>query len=118
VTKTARIDPNQLFRAFSDETRVRLLHLMRTSEVCVCDLVDTLRVPQPTASRHLAILRRAGLVSVRKEGSWSYYSLAPARGKLHEKLIECLEGCRDDVPELAIDAARMRMVRRSRGSCD
>ena len=118
MPKTARVDTNRLFRAFSDETRVRLLHLLRAGEVCVCDLVDTLRIPQPTASRHLSMLRRAGLVRVRKDGLWSYYSLAPARGKLHAKLIECLECCRDELPELAQDAARMNKVRRARTCCD
>jgi ArsR family transcriptional regulator len=118
VQKTARTDPNLLFRAFSDETRLRLLNLMRGGEVCVCDLVDTLRIPQPTASRHLATLRRAGLVLVRKEGLWCHYSLAPAEGKFHEKLIECLECCFDEVPELALDAARMKKVRKARGCCD
>jgi ArsR family transcriptional regulator len=118
VTKTARTDANLLFRAFSDETRVRLLNLMREGEVCVCDLVDTLRIPQPTASRHLATLRRAGLVSVRKDGLWSHYSLAPAESKFHAKLIECLESCFDEVPELATDAARMKKVRKARGCCD
>jgi ArsR family transcriptional regulator len=118
VQKTARTDANLLFRAFSDETRVRLLNLMRAGEVCVCDLVDTLRIPQPTASRHLATLRRAGLVEVRKQGLWCYYSLAPANGKFHAKLLECLECCFDEVPELADDSARMKKVRKARGRCD
>jgi ArsR family transcriptional regulator, arsenate/arsenite/antimonite-responsive transcriptional repressor len=118
VRKTSRTDANLLFRAFSDETRVRLLNLMRGGEVCVCDLVDTLRIPQPTTSRHLATLRRAGLVAVRKDGLWSHYSLAPAGGKFHEKLLECLECCFDEVPELGADIARMQKVRKARGCCD
>lgn len=118
MPKTARADTNRLFKAFSDETRVRLLHLLRGGEVCVCDLVDTLRIPQPTASRHLAMLRRAGLVHVRKDGLWSYYSLAPARGKLHQKLIECLDSCGQENPDLALDAARMKSLRKARACCD
>jgi ArsR family transcriptional regulator len=118
VQKTSRADANLLFRAFSDETRVRLLNLMRGGEVCVCDLVDTLRIPQPTASRHLATLRRAGLVAVRKDGLWSHYSLAPAGGKFHAKLLESLECCFDEVPELAADTTRMQKVRKARGCCD
>ena len=55
---------------------MRILHLLKGDELCVCDLVSILRVPQPTASRHLSYLRRAGLVRVRKERSWNYYSLA------------------------------------------
>jgi DNA-binding transcriptional ArsR family regulator len=59
---------NLMFRAFSDRTRLRILHLLSEGELCVGDLVGVLRVPQPTASRHLAYLRRAGLVVTRKNG--------------------------------------------------
>ena len=62
-------------------------------ELCVCDIVAVLLVPQPKASRHLAYLRRAGLVTARKEGLWSYYQLAPARGTFHRKLLDCLACC-------------------------
>ena len=97
-----------MFRAFSDRTRLRLLHLLaHGGEVCVCDLVGVLGVPQPKVSRHLAYLRKAGLVQARKEGLWSYYRLAPARGKFHAKLLECLSCCLGDVPELARDAGRL-----------
>ncbi len=95
------------FRAFSDPTRLRILHLLRGGELCVCDLVEVLGVPQPKASRHLAYLRKAGLVLARKQGLWSYYSLAPARDALHERLLDCLTSCFQDVPELAKDARRL-----------
>src|SRR4051812_8472809 len=81
------------FRAFSDRTRLRILNLLRGGELCVCDLIDVLGVPQAKVSRHLAYLRRAGLVQVRKAGLWSYYTLAPARGTFHTKLLECLSCC-------------------------
>jgi ArsR family transcriptional regulator len=96
-----------MFRAFSDRTRLRILHLLAGGELCVCDLVRVLRVPQPTASRHLAYLRRAGLVLTRREGLWSYYRLAPAATPFHQKLIECLGCCFAEVPELAKDAKRL-----------
>jgi ArsR family transcriptional regulator len=99
-----------IFRACSDRTRLRILNLLRTGELCVCDLVDTLRIPQPKASRHLAYLRKAGLVRVRKEGLWAYYSLAPAGSSFHAKILECLSSCFSDVPELARDAARLRQA--------
>ena len=102
-----------MFRAFSDRTRLRILHLLVGGERCVCDLVDVLGVPQPTASRHLAYLRRAGLVVARKQGLWNYYSLAPARNAFHTKLLECLGTCFNDVPELAKDAKRLANL----GSC-
>src|SRR5688500_256294 len=96
-----------VFRAFSDRTRLRILHLLRGGELCVCDLVKVLDVPQPKASRHLAYLRRAGLVTARKEGLWMHYSLAPARSVFHQKLLDCLACCFADVPELARDDARL-----------
>ena len=95
-----------VFRAFADRTRLRILNLLLRGEMCVCELVGILDVPQPTASRHLAYLRRAGLVQARKEGLWHYYRLAPVRGAFHEKLLDCLACCFQDVPQLAKDAKR------------
>ena len=74
MLKQASVPVDRLFRAFSDRTRLRILRLLQGGELCVCDIVETLRVPQPTASRHLSYLRRAGLVSVRKDASWNYYN--------------------------------------------
>jgi ArsR family transcriptional regulator len=108
---------NLLFRAFSDRTRLRILHLVRGREVCVGDLVRVLRVPQPTASRHLAYLRRAGLVLTRKEGLWTFYSLAPAKGRFHQSLLACLGTCFREVPELEADARRFDRIRKAGGCC-
>lgn len=105
---TARVD--LMFRAFSDRTRLRILNMLRLGELCVCHIVDVLGVPQPKASRHLAYLRKAGLVKARKQGQWSYYRLAPARGALHQKLLDCLCCCLHDVPELVRDAKRLKEV--------
>ena len=105
TTAVHRVD--LLFRAFSDRTRLRILHMLRDGELCVCHIVDVLGVPQPKASRHLAYLRKAGLVKARREGQWSYYRLAPARPAFHQKLLDCLACCFDDVPELAKDARRL-----------
>ena len=98
-----------MFRACSDATRLRILNLLRAGgEVCVCDLVTTIGGPQPKVSRHLAYLRRAGLVAARKEGLWQYYSLAPARGALHRKLLDCLANCCTEMPEMTRDARRFK----------
>ena len=115
--KVAKVD--LLFRAFSDRTRLRVLHLLSPGELCVCDLVEVLGVPQPKVSRHLAYLRRAGLVKSRREGLWSYYRLAPATGAFHKKLLECLACCFQDVPELARDAEKLgrRRMKCADGSC-
>ena len=96
-----------MFRAFSDRTRLRILNLLRPGELCVCDLVRVIEAPQPTISRHLAYLRRARLVTARKEGLWMYYQLARARSSFHRKLLECLGCCLGDVPELAGDAQHL-----------
>jgi ArsR family transcriptional regulator len=106
-----------LFRAFADRTRLRILHLLRRGEVCVCDLQNVLRVPQAKVSRHLAYLRRAGLVRARKQGLWSYYTLAPARNVLHRKLLDCVATCFTDSPELARDAARLKRCCGDAGRC-
>jgi ArsR family transcriptional regulator len=105
------------FRAFSDRTRLRILNLLRGGELCVCDLIDVLGVPQAKVSRHLAYLRRAGLVRVRKDGLWSHYSLAPASGAFHTKLLECLACCFTDVPELAKDAAKLNRLSKCGPKC-
>ena len=106
-----------MFRAFSDPIRLRILSLVQSGELCVCDLVEILRLPQPTISRHLSYLRRAGLVRVRQDRSWNFYNLAPARSAFHTKLLECLTTCFRDVPEMAGDATRARAVRKRGGCC-
>jgi ArsR family transcriptional regulator, arsenate/arsenite/antimonite-responsive transcriptional repressor len=108
MLQPASLPVDRLFRAFSDRTRLRILHLLSDGEVCVRDLVDTLRLPQPTVSRHLAYLRRAGLVTVRRESAWMYYALAEPRTSFHKKLLYCLSSCFSEVPELARDAKRAR----------
>ncbi|MCA1850431.1 MAG: metalloregulator ArsR/SmtB family transcription factor [Acidobacteria bacterium] len=62
-----------LFKALADRTRLRLLNLMADTEVCVCYFVEVLGTNQPKISRHLAYLRRAGVVSARREGKWMHY---------------------------------------------
>ena len=117
MPNAARSQVDLMFRAFSDPIRLRILSLIRPGELCVCDLVDILRLPQPTISRHLSYLRRACLVTVRQERSWNYYELAPARSAFHRKLLECLATCFRDVPEMATDASRARAVRKRGGCC-
>lgn len=64
-----------LFAAFADRTRLRLLNLMNSKEVCVCYFVEILGQSQPKISRHLAYLRRAGVVAARREGKWMHYRI-------------------------------------------
>jgi len=65
-----------LFAALADATRLRILALLQAGEICVCDIHGSLDLPQPTVSRHLAYLRKAGLVVGRKDGLWVHYRLA------------------------------------------
>jgi ArsR family transcriptional regulator len=68
-------DMEFLFRALADRTRLRLLNLMGNDEVCVCYFVEVLKTPQPKISRHLAYLRKAGIVGARREGKWMHYRI-------------------------------------------
>jgi ArsR family transcriptional regulator len=106
-----------MFRAFSDRTRLRILHLLKEGESCVGDIVDVLRIQQPTVSRHLDYLNKAGLVCVRVAGTWRFYSLAPANGAFHEKLLECLACCFEEVPQLQTDTIRATKIKKMGGCC-
>src|SRR5579884_3619337 len=106
-----------MFRAFSDRNRLRILHLLQGGEMCVGDIVNALEVPQARVSRHLAYLRRAGLVVARKESLWSFYSLAPAQSEFQKNLLDCLCKCFGEVPEIKADAARATKLRKSGGCC-
>jgi ArsR family transcriptional regulator len=97
-----------IFRAFADRTRLRILNLLRDrEEICVCDLMRVLDLPQAKVSRHLAYLRKAGLVAGRKDQQWMHYRLLPARGKFHAKLLDCLACCMAEVPGLKDDRQRL-----------
>jgi ArsR family transcriptional regulator len=73
MSKPKNFDMEKLFRALADRTRLRLLNLIGDDEVCVCFFVEILKTNQPKISRHLAYLRRAGVVAARREGKWMHY---------------------------------------------
>jgi ArsR family transcriptional regulator len=75
VMKKASFDLELFFAALADRTRLRLLNLMQDGEVCTCFFADTLETNDPKISRHLAYLKRAGLVQGRRDGKWVHYSL-------------------------------------------
>ena len=75
VRRPQLTDVVQLFAALADPTRLRLLNLMDGREVCVCYFVEILKQGQPKISRHLAYLRKAGIVAARREGKWMHYSI-------------------------------------------
>lgn len=83
----------EILKAASELTRLRILNLLRNGNICVCELQAILRIPQPTVSRHLAALRHAGLVEDSRQGTRVVYSLThpgtPAVAALHELLARC-----------------------------
>lgn len=100
-------DMATLFAALADTTRLRLLNLMTGREVCVCYFVEILRQSQPKISRHLAYLRKAGIVSARREGKWMHYRISvPADGGAAAILETALASLRND-PQMRADLARL-----------
>lgn len=117
MSTTTSAGAEGLLTALSEPNRLRLLALLLDGETCVCDLTTALRAPQPTVSRHLARLRRAGWVTVRKSGLWSWYSLAPATGRVHEHLLATLASCREEIPDLVAHRQRCDQARAGRNCC-
>ncbi len=77
MAKTVAFDMERFFQALADNTRLRLLNLMGSQELCVCYFVEILEQAQPKVSRHLAYLRSAGIVTARREGTWIHYRIVP-----------------------------------------
>jgi len=97
-----------LFKALSDETRLRILALLGEGELCVCDLMEILALPQSTVSRHLAYLRNADLVEDRRQGVWMYYRQAGGESPLHRDLLALLQVRLEDIPQTGADHAALR----------
>jgi ArsR family transcriptional regulator len=103
-----------LLKACADQTRLRLLNLLAVEgEVCVCHLVDVLGTNQPKVSRHLAYLKRAGLVSDRKDSLWVHYRLSESLAEHASRLLDCLNSCCVESPEMQEDVSRLRQVRQA-----
>jgi len=79
-----------LFKALSDETRLRIVVLLYKRELCVCQIEAALGISQTKASRHLALLRHAGLLKTRRDGLWIYYALEEPRNTVEENLFKNL----------------------------
>jgi ArsR family transcriptional regulator, arsenate/arsenite/antimonite-responsive transcriptional repressor len=100
-------DAEVLFRALADRTRLRLLNLMGDDEVCVCFLVEALGMSQPTISRHLAYLRRAGIVAARREGKWMHYRLSVPTDSHVATVLTTVRGYLMDDPQMQMDRSRL-----------
>ena len=66
-----------IFKAFCDENRIKILHLLKSGEKCACKLLEEMNITQPTLSHHMKILCDSGIVIGRKEGKWMHYSISP-----------------------------------------
>ncbi len=114
-------DYETVFKAAGDPTRVRILKLLEGGELCVCQLIDALKLGQSTVSGHLKVLRAAGLITTRREGRWAYYSL-PARRQGNPyaaPVLALLLGWLEDDPRVRADRRRLAALKTdgARDSC-
>lgn len=100
-----------LFRALADSTRLRLLNLMADREICVCYFIEILCLSQPKISRHLAYLRRAGIVSARRQGKWMYYRLLRPESKVASGILS------ETIHHLRRDAVMQRDLEKLNLAC-
>jgi ArsR family transcriptional regulator len=98
----------RLFRALGDETRLRIVALLSHGELCVCHLEQALELNQSTASRHLGILRMAGVVDTRREGTWVYYRITDQDHATVGKALDVLTKAFAAARALKLDHARLR----------
>jgi ArsR family transcriptional regulator len=97
-----------LFKALADATRLRILGLLLSGEVCVCDIHETLKIPQPKASRHLAYLRKSGLVQTRREGLWIHYRLGNLADPVTEAIVDAVRHALTHVDSVRKDGERLK----------
>ncbi|NOY87391.1 MAG: metalloregulator ArsR/SmtB family transcription factor [Deltaproteobacteria bacterium] len=97
----------RFFKTLANETRLRILALLTSGELCVCDLMAALDLPQSTVSRHLATLRNSGLVEDRRQGVWMYYRLAQGGETALNKLLPLLQSQLAELPEVQQDLASL-----------
>ena len=98
-----------LFKVLADPTRLRLAALFATEgEICVCMLAEALNEPDFKISRHLGIMRSAGMVEARREGTWMYYKLAEPKDRLEQSLQDCLRDCLASHKTVKTDMKRLK----------
>ena len=112
-------DVDALLKAFADPTRLRILNVLAAGELCVCDVVEILALPQPTVSRHLGVLRREGLVEAAREWKYAHYRLAAPASAVHRSLVGCVRACFAGIASLDAEraAAESRVGRRRADPC-
>jgi ArsR family transcriptional regulator, arsenate/arsenite/antimonite-responsive transcriptional repressor len=97
-----------LFKALADATRLRILGLLLTGEVCVCHIHESLKIPQSKASRHLAYLRRSGLVETRREGLWIHYRLGRLPDPILAAIVDAVRHALSHLDTVHRDAERLQ----------
>lgn len=97
----------ELLTAVAEPTRLRILALLKDGEVCVCHIHESLKIPQPKASRHLAYLRRTRLVSTRREGLWVHYRMAEDLPAPLRQVLDVVLASLASVEEISRDAVRL-----------
>src|SRR4030095_15906266 len=108
MAKAAKhFDMELLFRALADRTRLRLLNLMGRDEVCVCYFVEVLKSHQPKISRHLAYLRKAGVVGARREGKWMHYRVVEPRDQRAAQVLKNIQDWLANDREMQRDRSRL-----------
>lgn len=107
-----------LFKALAHDTRLRILNLLLGGEVCVCRIMEILQLPQSTASRHLGILKNAGLVEDRRDGIWVHYSLAREQLPLALQVMEALGKHLPGIKQCQIDQSRLAEPGLQQKVCD
>lgn len=93
----------EAFKALADRTRLRILALLGKNEVCVCHIHDSLGLPQPTVSRHLAYLRRSGLVKARRDGVWMHYRVSTSLDPAVQDIVDAAVQALTNVPTTTRD---------------
>lgn len=105
--------PHELFSLLSDETRLRcLILLQKEGELCVCEIGHIIESMQPKISRHLALMRSAGVVSDERRGQWVYYSLCPSLPEWAKKIIESAVENLSKKEPFSSDIVRMRSLKK------
>ena len=97
-----------IFKALSDETRLRIMKLLLKKELCVCELEAALNLPQSKVSRHLTVLRSLGLVEGRREGTWIFYSFSKPENDFEKSIVQIIKNALSDSELVKQDEERLK----------
>ncbi len=104
----------KIFKALSDETRLRAMTLLLEGEICVCHIMEVLSLPQSTVSRHLAYLKNSGLVNDTRKGVWNYYSINEDDSKFIKTILKSIQICIQENDKYQDDLTKLRKLRKEK----